>query len=502
MVKRPNIVLFNVDQWRGDVVGHLGNPAVSTPVLDKLAHDEAVSFRWAFCQNPVCTPSRCSFMTGWYPHTRGHRTMSHMLRESADETTLLRVLKENGYHVWWGGKNDLVPGQEGYGAHCDVKFNPTPDDWARWGLTPRKGLHQLAQEKWGDPFYYSFFVGELEKDDEEWYGETDVANVLGAIDEIRRHAHTSHENEKPLCLYLPLIFPHPPYACEEPYLSAVDRAKLPPRRRFEEATGKPKMLHAIRENQGLQEYGETNWTELRATYYAMCARTDALFGLLCDALHDAGIYDDTAILFFSDHGDYTGDYDIAEKNQNTFEDCLSRVPFLIKPPASVACDAGISNTLVELVDIPATVCDLAKITLSYTQFGRSLVSLLTDREAAHRDAVFCEGGRLLGEEEASEKSLPSASSETSLYGPRVRVQIDLDNTAHGKAVMCRTKTHKYVYRLYEPDELYDLRSDPQEMTNVVENAEYVSILAELRLRTLRWFAETGDFVPRDYDARS
>jgi arylsulfatase A-like enzyme len=117
--RRPHILIFNPDQWRGDTLGHMGHPGAVTPTLDRFVESEAVSFRWAFCQNPVCTPSRCSFMTGWYPHTRGHRTMYHMLRP--DEPCLLKILKDNGYFVWWGGKNDLVPGQNGYESYCNVK---------------------------------------------------------------------------------------------------------------------------------------------------------------------------------------------------------------------------------------------------------------------------------------------------------------------------------------------------------------------------------------------
>ena len=90
--KKPHILIFNPDQWRGDVMGHIGNRAAVTPSLDSIVETDAVSFTNAFCQNPVCTPSRCSFMTGWYPHVRGHRTMFHMLQP--DEPMLLRDLIE------------------------------------------------------------------------------------------------------------------------------------------------------------------------------------------------------------------------------------------------------------------------------------------------------------------------------------------------------------------------------------------------------------------------
>jgi len=138
---RPNIVLFNPDQWRGDVLGHMGNPGAITPCLDKMTGTEAVSFRNAFCQNPVCTPSRCSFMTGWYPHVRGHRTMYHMLRK--DEPTLLQSLRAAGYFVFWGGKNDLVPGEYGFKDYCDLKYAPprppsrkNPHEWNEWRGDP------------------------------------------------------------------------------------------------------------------------------------------------------------------------------------------------------------------------------------------------------------------------------------------------------------------------------------------------------------------------------
>lgn len=81
MQKRPNIIIFNPDQMRADAVSHLGSPAAKTPFLDSFARTEAVSFRNAFCQHPVCVPSRCSFTTGLYPHTTGHRTMAYLLRE-------------------------------------------------------------------------------------------------------------------------------------------------------------------------------------------------------------------------------------------------------------------------------------------------------------------------------------------------------------------------------------------------------------------------------------
>ena len=221
MADRPHIIIFNPDQWRGDVLGHMGNPAAVTPNLDRAVQMDMVSFRSAFCQNPVCTPSRCSFMTGWYPHTRGHRTMHHMLQPN--EPMLLRTLKEAGYFVWWGGKNDVVPAQNGFDAYCDVKYQP-PDNPER---PLRANLH--VDDGWrGEPGgdnYYSFYAGKIPKAEHESFAyDGDWAMIEGALNLIRRH-----DTDQPLCIYLPLSYPHPPYGVEDPWYSAIAREAVPGR---------------------------------------------------------------------------------------------------------------------------------------------------------------------------------------------------------------------------------------------------------------------------------
>ena len=119
-----NILFLMTDQQRNDHVGWHPASTIPTPNLDRLVREDAVSFSSAFCQNTVCTPSRCSFMTGWYPHVRGHRTMHHMLHPEHGEPNLLKILKENGYFVWWGGKNDLTPGPGGRWAVLRHPFPP------------------------------------------------------------------------------------------------------------------------------------------------------------------------------------------------------------------------------------------------------------------------------------------------------------------------------------------------------------------------------------------
>lgn len=500
-MKKPNIIIFNPDQWRSDVLGCHGNPAAVTPFIDELVANEAVSLSNAFCQNPVCTPSRCSFMTGWYPHVRGHRTMCHMLHPELGEPNMLKVLKDNGYFVWWGGKNDLTPGQDSFDQYCDIKFNPDADELKKRGYTLRQGLHGTVKEwaaKLEDNNSFSFYAGLLDKGNEDIYCDEDWALVLGAIEFIK-----NYDGEKPYCIYLPLLYPHPPYGIEEPYFSMIDREKIPERiADTNDAGSKPIILDGIRQKQNMHNWTESQWTELRAVYYGMCARLDDQFKALCNTLKQTGEYDSSAIFLLSDHGDFTGDYGLVEKTQNTFEDCLTRVPFIIKPPAEYTVSPGVNDALVELVDFPATVYDITGIEPDYDHFGKSLMPLIFGFVSEHRQATFCEGGRLMGEEQAMEKqSTSNIKSQNSLYWPRASLQGSDEKPWHGKAVMCRTKDFKYVSRSYEQDEFYDLCKDPSEQINQIDNLEYSKKIATHKQIMLEWFIKTCDVVPRNTDSR-
>ena len=100
-----NFVIFMPDEMRADAAGCYGHPVVQTANLDRLAR-EGTRFDLCYAQHPVCTPSRCSMFTGWYPHVAGHRTLWHLLRPH--EPNLFRYLKRAGYDVRWYGKNDLL----------------------------------------------------------------------------------------------------------------------------------------------------------------------------------------------------------------------------------------------------------------------------------------------------------------------------------------------------------------------------------------------------------
>lgn len=486
---RPNVIIFNPDQMRCDALHHMGNQASVTPNLDAIVREDAVSFRNAFCQNTVCVPSRCSFLTGWYPHVRGHRSMNYMLHN--EESSLLKELKNAGYYVWMNGRNDFLPAQheQSFYEHADTVFYN--GERAQQPVPVVKDI----KGNYGDSQYFSFYKGELETDKNGKFYSGDDEDVDEAIRTIR-----NRPKDQPFCLFIGLMAPHPPYQVEAPYFDAIDPAKLPPRISVpKDLENRPLMYQKILKNFNMNAYTEDEWNHLRACYLGMCMKVDEQFGRICQALKEEGLYDETDLYFLSDHGDFTGDYGIPEKAQNLMPDCLVNVPLIIKPHKTVQTDAGISDSMVELVDFYATVMDLCGVTPDHVHFGKSLSPVLKNRSHKNRPYVFCEGGRLPQERDAYKEIDDAHLTPDFDYYPRVSVQND--DQAHNKATMIRDQRYKYILRRTEKDEFYDLETDPREHHNKIDDPSVQKIILDMKQKMLNWYQDTCDCVMLHQDAR-
>lgn len=483
MAKRPNILYFVADQLRCDSQHYMSNLAAYTPNMDKLA-DEAVSFRNAYCQNPVCVPSRCSFLSGLYPHATGHRTMHFLQNE--DEPNILKVMKQAGYEVIWAHRNDVIASTRSKADYCDEYYDGKSKENKRDYIADGSH-HRFSGKREFNKDMYSFYIGES-----DFSGKADQLAVECITDYLSRKKEQA--DDKPFFIYCTLALPHPPYASSKQWLSKIDRSKLSARKPF--CKDKPSMLVQTADKMDLHHYSEERWDDIRTTYLAMVANLDDLLGQVVNSLKDNGFYDDTSIFMFSDHGDYTGNYDIVEKVQNCFENDITNVPLIIKPAKQFSCTPRITNALAELVDLNATVADMAGIDLGYVSQGKSLMDVIEGSDD-HKKAVFCEGGRVFSEKQAMELGHDNPND---MYWPRLSTQYQEDGQ-HTKATMIRMGNLKYVKRLYEKDELYDLSTDPEELVNQIDNPEYKEQLLIMKEEMLTWYQRTADWVPNRRDAR-
>lgn len=459
------------DQLRADSVGAFGNPVVETPHLDALAAD-GVRFTDAHVQHTVCSQSRISMFTGWYPHVAGHRTLSHLLRPH--EPNVFRRLRAAGYHVAHAGaRGDMLgPG-----------VTETSTD--RWGFTRPPDRDALAATfsagtARDDPRYFTMWGGPHDTDDPYDLDEATIATTLDWFAEM----------PEPWCVLVPLIAPHPPFAVGRRWYGHHDRSAVP--EPLAVPTGRePGFRAAIRERYGLAAVSPEDWAEVIGTYYDMIRRVDDQFGRLRSGLEAAGVAERTVTFAFTDHGEYLGDMGLVEKWMSGVEPCLTRNPLIVHDPRG---SSGVSNTFVELVDLTPTLLDYAEIEPDWTQFGRSFRGLLEAPDASHRDVAVTEGGFTVAEEPLLE------SGATGHYEPKQTLQHDRPELA-GRVIAMRTDRWTHVERLYEAPELYDRLDDPDELVNLADEPGHAATVAEGRDRIFRWLFETSDVVPWRADPR-
>lgn len=469
MSDRPNFIILIADQLRADCVRSL-NPEtiVQTPNLDRLAAD-GVTFTQAFGQHSVCSPSRVSFLSGWYPHVAGHRTLEHLLGPS--EPNFLRVFKENGYRVAMaGGRGDsFAPGVTELSMH---EHGFLPDEKR---TSAAEFLRSKSDGDRADPMVRAFYRGR----------RTPEQAAIEYDEVVIRTAERWLENppEDPWVLYVPLFAPHPPFEVEEPWFSMYDRAKVQAPH-LGNGT-KPGFMHELATAHGWDRLTDAQWKELRAVYYGMVSRLDHHVGRVMQVARRLEQPDSVITTFFSDHGEYLGDFGLVEKWPSGVNECLLRIPLIISGGA--VARGAVSNAMVEMIDVFPTLLDLADVHAPHQHYGKSLAPCLLDPDIAHRNEVFSEGGFRIEE---------AALVETSSFPYDVKGSIQKNMTELvGKVVVLRNQEWTYVWRLYERPELYQRSIDPHETTNLAGAPEYAQLEARLLERVLRWMVETADVLP-------
>lgn len=425
----PNILWYCTDQQRFDTIGALGNPHVVTPTIDRLVAD-GVAFTHAYCQSPICTPSRSSFMTGLYP-SRVHNTRNGNETFPDFPPVITKLIADSGYRCGLVGKFHLQSSGHRTEPRIDDgfsywKFSHAPrDDWAEghdyadWVREQGGHLDELRNREERVP---------PELHQTTWASERAIEFI-------------TEKHDRPWLLNINIYDPHPPFIPPKEYADRFDPEQMPgPYFRPSDLAQQAALAAVDFQGEALPPEGH-DARRCQALYYAMIAQIDDQFARILDALEATGQRDNTVIIFTSDHGEALGDHGLLQKGCRFYEG-LVRVPLIFAWPGQFSANVQ-SPALVELLDMTATILDVCGVPQPDYMQGNSLLPVLRGQASPseHREFVRCEYFDALD---------PHFTGGTGTF-----------------ATMYRDRRYKLsVYHGHGLGELYDLEQDPWEFDNL------------------------------------
>lgn len=491
MAEIRHILFIMCDQLRWDYLSCYGHPHLHTPNIDGLA-TEGVRFDNAYVQSPICGPSRMSFYTGRYASSHGSTWNNTPL--NAGEYTLGDYLKPLGWRNVLVGKTHMRADEEGMarlgveadsviGVHVSqCGFEPFERDD---GLHPGSGRSEPA---------YNTYLREHGFDSENpWHDwanagvdpETgDVAsgwfmkhaNLAARVPE--EHSETPymtrramdfirHAGDDPWCLHLSYIKPHWPYIVPAPYHDMYGAKDIvaPVRSSAERQSPHP-VYRAFMNHRDSKAFSRDGVRErVLPAYMGLIKQIDDQMGVLFEFLKTQGLWDDTLIVFTSDHGDYLGDHWLGEKE--LFHQCAVRIPMIIRDPRKQA-DATRGKAeprLVEAIDLVPTFVEAAGAEPQMQRLeGRSLMPLLAGEAPKWRELVVSE----------YDYAQRDASLELRVPPARARIYMVADNR------------WKYIYYEGFPAQLFDRENDPDELVDLGESDEHASVRDAMKEHLFAW----------------
>lgn len=429
---KSNVLFLVCDDLNCDI-GCYGHPMVKTPNIDRLAK-RGVRFEHAYCQYPLCGPSRASFMTGMYPdQTLVHQNAIYIRERIPNVKTLSQMFRDAGYFATRIGKiyHYNVPKHIGTGGHDD------PDSWNRV-FNPR-GRDVDDEDKIFslNPGNFGGTLSWLAADGTD-AEQTDAIAATEAVRTLQQHA----ESKKPFYLAVGLYRPHTPYVAPKKYFDMypLDKFKVPTT-----PAGYLDTLPAPAQKSLTQKKDQVDLDDKLArqaiqAYYGSITFADAQVGRILDALDETKLAENTIVLFTSDHGYHMGEHGYYQKT--TLFENADHVPLIISAPGAKA-NGQAAKTPTEMVDFYPTLAELCGLTPPENVVGVSLVSVLNDATKTARESAFTQY--------ATGYSIRTARYRYTEWG---------DAGADG-------------------NELYDHQTDDAELKNLASSAAHKEIVAEL-----------------------
>jgi len=475
----PNIVVIMSDQHRADLMGCAGAVGVQTPNLDRLA-TEGVRFSRVNCQGPLCMPARASFLTERY--VRDHGVYTNWAEVDSESPTYVKALREAGYHTVMLGKAHLYRDEVHTAQHVDelafrleaLGFAEVQESGDKFSTSMpnrytdslrAKGLLDVYREHIADRSYQ----GENEtgagatKRIPMW-DSTPLPLPLDAyIDQwqggeaVRWIA--DYERDQPFFLFVGFPGPHDPWDAPRDAVARYDGAELSlprsTRRPDLDGTGTyGRLLRAFLDLSDTTTMTDDAILAMRRAYCADVSVIDDAVGRIVAALDSKELLDDTWVIYTSDHGEMGGDHGLMSKCV-LYQQAV-RVPLIIRPPAPV--DGVVVDDIVEHLDVPATIREIAGAPAVAHTDGRSLMGHVNGNGSAPRDVSVSENWGF-------------AMFETERY----KLVVDEENRS-----ACQ---------------LFDLVADPTEDENLLPDPAFASVADELMQSLVEPFLATSPLRP-------
>jgi len=461
---RPFNVLFVVsDQHLATCTGYEGHPQALTPNMDRLA-SEGVRFRHAYTQNPICTPSRVSLLSGQYCHNHGYFGLSGP--HPGNLPSFLSHFRKNGYRTAGIGKlhtpNDptdwLLEHVDEY-AEC-YDYGPKVADQQSAYFKYLKALGLASKE---DSLALQEFPGE-QQDEGRPSLLTYEHSVEGwSVQRSIAFMERSRAEARPFCMEVSLPRPHQCYTPDQRFWDMYpEDLELPPTI-DQDPTGRPPHFRQVVANgkswEGLIEPKGFNQVRRRVWrgYLACISQVDYALGELLDYLDRTGQAENTVVVYGSDHGAYSGTFGIPEKAPGICSEAVCRVPFIWRVPG-VTSAGHVSRALVENIDLAPTITELCGLPQMQTAEGASLAGLLRGGEEPVKSVAVTE--------HAWSKSLRWGEWRLVHYQPEMFGDEDWG-------------------------ELYHISEDPDETRNLYRDAGFQSVVHEGRRLLLEWLIRSN-----------
>lgn len=463
--RRPNILILITDQQRWDAVGVNGNPDIKTPHLDGMAA-QGVNFDRFFVQNPVCMPSRVSFLTGQYPSTL--RIVRNGAPVPEAIITLPKLLKNYGYNSANIGKLHFLPHANrdhreihpAYGFdQLEISDEPGCYEDAYRAWVRRQAPEQLDFISVGLPpqaeiYYKAMGIKDSIQHPSERFpkraiafrGRDDMTHTAFVADRTMEYIRQNRDGNF-LCV-AGFYSPHSPWVAPQKFLDLYEPDELT----------LPEFPPEIDCKRSESFFSDVELRAARHGYYAMVSEVDYHVGRILDCLDDCGISENTIVIFTSDHGEWLGEH-LRYGKGFPAHDCISRVPLIIRWPEGVKSHGRTVSGIVEGVDVIPMLLEAAGVPIPYYLQGHSLLEALKGQSFTGRESALTEGEGV--------KTL-------------------------------RTEKYRYVSYADGRELLFDLEEDTRGYHNVADKINYAQTLAEVRHQMLQHLIKIERPIPRSW----